>query len=161
MTDYMGFQEIFPCGSREEGPTSEGLKSFSWSSVEAASQQGSPYEFRYSGELVLGDESHTNFSLLLDWEMRGYGYITVASGAVYLQRESVLENTRILTSRKHTRRQKREWKKDPMLASRYSLQTLRQPKFSCKVLRSSPSLPIYTSTYSIKLISHTLLSLPG
>lgn len=73
--------------------------------------------------------------------MRGYGYVTVASGAVYLQRESVLENTRILTSRKHTRRQKREWKKDPMLASRYSLQTLRQPKFSCKVLRSSSLSP--------------------
>lgn len=34
--------------------------------------------------------------------MKGYGYITVASGAVYLQQDSVLENTRVLTSRKHT-----------------------------------------------------------
>lgn len=38
--DYMGFQEVLPCGSGEEDPTSKGLKSFSWSSVEAASQQG-------------------------------------------------------------------------------------------------------------------------
>lgn len=29
-------------------------------------------------------------------------YITVASGAVYLQHDSALENTRVLTSRKHT-----------------------------------------------------------
>lgn len=34
-------------------------------------------------------------------------YITVASGAVYLQHDSVLENTRVLTSRKHARREKR------------------------------------------------------
>lgn len=88
--------------------------------------------------------------------MRGYGYITVASGAVYLQWESMLENTRILTSRKHTRRQKRQWKKDPMLASRYSLQTLWHPKLSCKVLGSSPSLPVYISSLSIPPFSHCL-----
>lgn len=34
-------------------------------------------------------------------------YITVASGAVYLQHDSALENTRVLTSRKHTRRERR------------------------------------------------------
>jgi len=39
--DCLGFQEVFAYGSREE-PTSEGLKSFSWSSTQAASQQGSP-----------------------------------------------------------------------------------------------------------------------
>lgn len=63
--DYLGFQEVFPCGSREE-PTSEGLKSFSRSSRRAASQQGSPEALTHSGELVLRDESHTNFSLLLN-----------------------------------------------------------------------------------------------
>lgn len=41
MINYLGFQEVFPCGSRGE-PISEGLKSFSWPSVQAASQQGSP-----------------------------------------------------------------------------------------------------------------------
>jgi len=54
--------------------------------------------------------------------MKGYGYITVASGAVYLQQDSVLENTRVLTSRKHTRREKGERKKGHTLKSRYSLQ---------------------------------------
>lgn len=56
-------------------------------------------------------------------EMKGYGYITVASGAVYLQQDSVLENTRVLTGRKHTRREKGEWKRGHTLKPRYSLQT--------------------------------------
>lgn len=38
-------------------------------------------------------------------------YITVASGAVYLQHDSALENTRVLTSRKHTRRERRRGEK--------------------------------------------------
>lgn len=47
--------------------------------------------------------------------MKGDGYITVASGAVYLQQDSVPENTRVLTSRKHAGREKGEGRKSRTL----------------------------------------------
>lgn len=92
--------------------------------------------------------------------MKGYGYITVASGAVYLQWESVLENTRILTSRKHTRRQKREWKKDSMLAQGILCKLSHNLNLAVKSLGLLP-LSLFThqptlSSLSITPFSHCL-----